>query len=186
MVPENDEAGAAAGTATAGQECLERIPPNSTTRPNPASTIEVLAELFPVFVADWRQPHLPLKLGIHQNLIDRGVLPPDQCRTVFRVYAGRRQYQKAVAAGGLRYDLDGNPAGEVTAEHQEFAKEKLVKIKARMKARGKAKASAPPKLDPVQVPRRLGLADLKAAAKARKIAESEGRAVDPARTAGDA
>jgi ProP effector len=170
MVSENDEAGAPAETGTAGQECSEGIPPNSTKKPDPASTIEVLAELFPAaFVADQQLSHRPLKVGIHQDLIHRSVLQEGECRAVFRFYTSRRSYQKALAAGGPRFDLDGNVAGEVTAEQQEFARTKLEQIKARMKARDKAKPKAPPTAKPEQLASpRLGLADLRAAATARK------------------
>jgi sRNA-binding protein len=183
VVPKNDEAGAPARTGTAGRECLEGSPPLSTRRPDPASTIQVLAELFAVFIADWRKPHRPLKVGIHQDLVGRGLLVPDECRAVFRVYVGRRQYQKALAAGGPRYDLDGNAAGEVTAEQVDAAKTKLTLIKEKMKRREQSRPKAPPraKQEPA-APYRLGLAALKAAAVARKADVVE--AVNPAQAGG--
>ena len=47
------------------------------------AAISALAELFPAaFVADVWKPHRPLKLGIHRDLIDRGVLLPRECRAL--------------------------------------------------------------------------------------------------------
>src|SRR5258706_15841291 len=82
----------------------------STASPFDGQTlIAVLAELFPeLFVADGWKPHRPLKTGIHRDLVDRGVLLPDECRAVFRRYCSRLMYQRAVAAGGPRFDLDGH------------------------------------------------------------------------------
>jgi ProP effector len=153
MRAKNDEAGAPAQTGTAGQ-----------------------TELFPVFVADHRAEHCPLKIGIHLDLTDRGVLRIDECRAVFRVYVGRRKYQKALANGGARLDLDGNPAGEVTPEQVAAAEVKLAAIKRKMKARREAErakeaietVAALRERRVASAPRRLGLADLKAAAQARR------------------
>ncbi len=184
MVPKNGEAGAAA-TADTGQECLEGIPANTPSRPNPASAIDALAELFPVFVADWRKPHRPLKLGVHQDLLNRGVLTPKECHVVLPVYTGRRQYQKALAAGGPRFDLDGNPAGEVTAEQVHIAKAKLAAIKQKMKRRDQSKPKAPSSQPDQPAARRLGIGDLKAAAAARRQGtQSAGGAVNTARVVG--
>ncbi len=184
MVSDDEEAGAPECVGTAGQECLEGVPANSTSRPDPATTISALAELFTVFVADWRQPHRPLKVGIDQDLVDRGVLQPHECRAVFRVYVGRRQYQKALAAGGPRYDLDGNVAGEVTAEHVDVAKARLALIKAKMKRREQSRPKAPPPKQEPSAPRRLTLAAIKAAAVARRAGMDVVEAVDPAQVGG--
>jgi ProP effector len=101
--------------------------------------IAVVAELFPaVFVADRWKPHKPIKIGIHQDLIDSGVLQPDECRILLRRYCSRLMYQRAVAAGGLRYGLDGEPAGEVTAEQIAGGKSVVAAIEAKRAARAKA------------------------------------------------
>jgi sRNA-binding protein len=128
----------------------------------------VLAELFPAaFVADRRQPHRPLAIGIHHALIDRGVLTPHECRGVFRCYILRPAYQRALAAGGPRYGLSGEASGEVTPDQQDAARAMLAIMKARLKTRGK-----PPSPSPPPVPRRLGLADLKRAAVERRVGAS--------------
>jgi len=133
-------------------------------------TLAALAELYPAcFVADKSRPHRPLKRGIHRDLTDRGILRPEECPLVFRLYTMRRQYQKALAAGGPRVDLDGNMDGEVTAEEIENARRVMVRINAQMKERQRAaREQGAPKAPPSEAPRRLGLSDLQRAAIERR------------------
>jgi sRNA-binding protein len=101
-------------------------------------TISALAELFPfAFTAEQWKPHRPLKRGIHNDLIERGVLLARECR-VLRWYVSRRMYQLALAAGGARYNLDGQPAGEATLEEADRAKAAVAAIEARQKRRAAA------------------------------------------------
>jgi len=151
-------------------------------------TIPVLAELYPqCFTAEKWQPHRPLKIGVHLDLIARGVLLPDECRALFLRYCFRLLYQRALAAGGPRFDLDGNVAGGVTPGEMEGAKSVIAHIEARAleeaaKARAarqaarhnaaeQKRARQKPKLPPASTPtepRRLGLSDLKRAAIERR------------------
>ena len=145
-------------------------------------TIPVLAELYPqCFTAEKWQPHRPLKIGVHLDLIARGVLLPDECRALFLRYCFRLMYQRALAAGGARFDLDGNAVGEVAADEIEHARAVVAQMEAKVLAQAEAariekaerkrvakqaKPKAPPPDSPA--PRRLGLADLKRAAVERK------------------
>jgi ProP effector len=152
-------------------------------------TIAALAELFPLaFTAERWRPHRPLKIGIHLDLIDRGVLRPSECVHVFCRYTGRKLYQLALAAGGPRYDLDGNPVGEVTPEQIAYARAAVARmdvkaakeaaaVRAAFHAARTEKAQpcqASPWISPLSSGPRLGLAELKIAARARK-AVSDGR-----------
>jgi sRNA-binding protein len=155
----------------------------------------LLAQLFPaVFTGARWQPHKPLTRGVHGDLIARGILLPDECRGLFRRYCGRRAYQVALAAGGPRFDLDGQPSGEITTAEQEAAKSAIAAMDAAMiekaaagkaarkaeRARKRAAPAAPnppapkPALQLVPAPadagpkRPIGLADLKRAAQARR------------------
>jgi sRNA-binding protein len=84
--------------------------------------ISLVAERFPAaFVADKGAPHRPLKVGVHADLLATGLLTPREVRNALVVYTGRLQYQRAVAAGGARFDLGGNVAGEVTQDQIEHA-----------------------------------------------------------------
>ena len=51
-------------------------------------------------------------------------------------------YCHALLKGGPRYDLDGNPRGEVTAEEQEKAKQDLAAFYERRKERQKRPTAA--------------------------------------------
>jgi sRNA-binding protein len=171
------------------------LPPRQELTVSPAGRdgqelIAVLAELFPaVVVADRWQPHRPLKVGIHQDLIGLGVLQPEECR-VLRRYVSRRMYQVALAAGGPRYGLDGEPAGEVTPDQMAAGKSVVTAIEAkraakavaiadeRTAARKAAKAPVPPKAPKAARPADrtppakpgLSLDGLRAAARARREA----------------
>src|SRR5258708_6429429 len=110
--------------------------PNSLQRRRRAieETIATLAELFPqTFIAEKWQQHKPLKIGIDIDLVERGVLTAGECaRVLGRYCCGRRAYQMALAAGGPRFDLDGQPSGEVTTAEQEAAKSAIAAMDAQM------------------------------------------------------
>jgi sRNA-binding protein len=167
---------------------------------NPNSILETLAELFPnTFAAERWQPHKPLKHGIHFDLIARGVLTLEETR-VLRFYVRRRMYQSALAAGGPRYDLEGNESGQVEPEQAAAAARWLSAIDTASAAKADqirqavrslrrnaqprvwkvdsdtpAVRPAPASIPAQNVPQRLGLAGLKAAAQARKVAAVEVR-----------
>ncbi|POE18032.1 hypothetical protein BV918_00685 [Pectobacterium odoriferum] len=68
----------------------------------------------------------PLAIGIDKALaadIERRQLSgAGSLRFSLGLYVHRSAYVKALAAGGQRYDLNGKPQGEVTAEQQERAR----------------------------------------------------------------
>ncbi|EAU9423833.1 proQ/FINO family protein [Salmonella enterica] len=78
----------------------------------------------------------PLKVGVLDDLmqdinarnltIGAGVL-----KAAIASYTRRIRYQKALAAGGARYDLNGEPCGEVTPEQLQEAADALKKAKGR-------------------------------------------------------
>src|SRR6266853_6172954 len=94
-------AGPAACTTSAKPGCVGNPGNNndtalaSTLTPAKLQDLTVaLAGLFPaVFVAEQWKPHRPLKRGVHNDLIERGVLLPGECRAVFRRYCSRLMYQ---------------------------------------------------------------------------------------------
>jgi ProP effector len=143
----------------------------------------VLAELFPqTFVAEAWRPHRPLKIGIHADLA--GVLTGDELRLAVRHYVNRLMYQRALVAGAARVDLEGNPAETVSPEQAAGAEHlvdgRIKRAEARMLAarqvwksnhqRRPNKSTEPIPPTPAPTQRPLGLADLKAAALARKAA----------------
>jgi sRNA-binding protein len=145
-------------------------------------TIAALADLFPAFTANRWEPHRLLARGIHHELIERGILRPEECHLVLGLFVARPMYPRALAAGGPRVSLAGNPTDEVTAEEMAYAAASVARHEARAIAqaeaartarqaayaeRKRAKQALVP-ASPDSAPRRLGLADLKAAAAARR------------------
>jgi sRNA-binding protein len=147
-------------------------------------TIAALADLFQVaIVANRWEPHRPLARGIHRELIERGILRPEECRLVLGLYVARPMYQRALAAGGPRINLAGNPTDEVTADEMAYAAATVARheVKAIAQAeaaraarqatyaeRVRAKQALVPSPSDSTAPQRDGLAALRRAALAKK------------------
>jgi sRNA-binding protein len=163
------------------------------------ANIAALAASFPAaFSAEPWQAHRPLKVGIGNDLVARGVLGAPEVNAALKRYVDRLMYQKCLAAGGARVDLEGNVAGEVSREQRCRAERLVGRIKARMLADAAAnteagkeavrQAAASPSMlnDKVvvmsplgdKVPPtsggRLGLAELKRAAQERRARQQAG------------
>jgi ProP effector len=99
----------------------------------------------------------PLAVGIHQFLEkqfpDRS---PEQIRRAIAQWRYPRlgAYLRAVARGGARYDLDGNPCGEITEGEKENARQRLYEWRAKRKAQAAAAAavSSPDSSSPEPTP----------------------------------
>jgi hypothetical protein len=103
--------------------------------------LAVFQSRWPVaFPRDFRQLK-PLALGIHQDLITAlPDTPPaliKQTIALFQRWSGAG-YWLAIGKGGPRYDLAGNPRGEVTPEEQARAKQELTAIHERKAAKRQA------------------------------------------------
>ena len=91
-----------------------------------------------------------------------------------RHYVSNSVYLQRQIAGAPRLDLDGAVAGTVSEEHAAQARERLAGIAARRKRKATKVETSPVERQPPKIeveppkPRRLGLADLKAAALKRK------------------
>ena len=87
----------------------------------------------------------PLKIGIHLELLERH---PDLdfvgLKRALTLHTGRFSYQKLLKAGAVRFDLDGQPADEVTEEQAEIARQRLAELKAARKAKNHAKGTKSP------------------------------------------
>ena len=116
-----------------------------------------LTEAFPqTFVLEKYRPHRPLKVGIAADIparcpaVERRVLS-----VALRVYARRVMYLRGLVEGAARLDLDGNPAGEVTARDAEYAAARLAGILASREIKRTAAVHADKsaaRADPVAVP----------------------------------
>jgi ProP effector len=115
--------------------------------------LEVLRARWPqAFPRDWRQVR-PLAIGIHRDLA--AALPGHSHRQIgaafnlFRFLTGPA-YFRALIKGGPRYDLDGNPRGEVTAEEQEQAQRDLAAYQERHKLWMQAKRRGHESVQPAE------------------------------------
>jgi ProP effector len=105
----------------------------TTTKQDIDATLARLAEAFPqTFVLEKYRPHWPLKVGIAADLVERAPeLDRRKLNVALSVYTRRVMYLRGLVAGAARVDLDGNPAGEVSAGDAEHAAEILALRQAR-------------------------------------------------------
>lgn len=85
------------------------------------AVLESLSGTFTVF-----RDCQPLAVGIHKSIKEK--LPDidaGQLRAAMKLHTASTKYLKVLAQGGNRYDLDGNVAGEVTAEQRTQATDAL-------------------------------------------------------------
>ncbi|GGA77690.1 RNA chaperone ProQ [Neiella marina] len=107
--------------------------------------IAFLAETYPqCFVTDGDAK--PLKIGIFQDLVealaDNDRISNTRLRQAIRHYTSSMRYLASVKAEALRVNLDGSTGDAVTEEHETYAQERLVEIKARIAERKKKAAEA--------------------------------------------
>jgi len=110
--------------------------------------------------------------GLCEMLVKGGAITAAELHRALGLYCSNEAYLGNTRKGAWRLDLDGNPAGTVTADEEAHAKATLAGIRAKKEARtAAAKAAAQPAI--LQPAKRLSLADLKAAALARKDSPKE-------------
>ena len=109
----------------------------TTTKQDIDAALARLAEAFPqTFVLEKYRPHWPLKVGIAAAIPARcPALEWRVLKMALTAYTGRVMYLRGLVEGAARVDLDGNPAGEVTARDAEYAAAKLAGILALREAR---------------------------------------------------
>jgi sRNA-binding protein len=137
-------------------------------------TIEALADMFPACFSVFQGRRRPLKIGIHNDLIAAlaGAISEKEARLALAVYTGNPAYLRACCnVGAARVDLVGNKVGSVDLAAATHAKQRLDqqrdKRKRREEAMAQAKAAAEAK---ARNAGRIGLADLRRAAQARRTA----------------
>jgi sRNA-binding protein len=98
---------------------------------SPAACGARLAELFPaLFVAPGAPgPAKPIKLRIHADIQARmpGVFTKRALGIFFSRYTTSNAYLRALSTAAHRFDLDGQPAGEIAAEHRQAATDELAR-----------------------------------------------------------
>lgn len=82
----------------------------------------------------------PLAIGtaelIAADICARGITGAGKIRAAVAMYTRRAIYLKALIAGGARYNLAGEPVGEVTPEQQQMARESLSAMNSKITTRG--------------------------------------------------
>ncbi len=82
----------------------------------------------------------PLAIGtaelIAADMCARGITGAGKIRAAIAMYTRRAIYLKALIAGGARYNLAGEPVGEVTPEQQRMARENLSAMNGKITAGG--------------------------------------------------
>jgi ProP effector len=111
----------------------------------------LLAERWPQCFAIKGPRRRPLKIGITEDVFAAlgETISLPKLRHVLAAYCSNKKYRAHLVTGAVRIDLDGAPAGTVTAQQAQHA--------------GRSTKNPP-------APKRLSLADLKAAAAARRKA----------------
>jgi sRNA-binding protein len=158
--PEADVPGSpvdAAAAPTAAEPPTD-TPAGSAAAPSGVSPAECgarLAALFPaLFIAPGAPgPFKPIKLRIHADIQARA--PGEFSKRVLGIFFSRytttNAYLKALAApGAQRFDLDGQPAGEIAEEHRHAAVEELARrhaIAAERRAAQQPRRAAPAQRD---------------------------------------
>lgn len=117
--------------------CIMTATPSQ--KPFRDDVLDRLVAMFPVF-----RDALPLAIGIHKTILERmPELTKAQVGRAMKLHTGSTRYLKGLSNAEQRVDLDGNPAGEVTAEQREAAtklvKERFKKAAERRKEQEKAK-----------------------------------------------
>jgi ProP effector len=111
----------------------------------PAACAARLVELFPALFGSEGPPR-PVKLRIHVDIQQR--VPGVFARKTLSVFLHRHTtgnaYLRALLDAPHRFDLDGQPAGEVAQEHRDAAREELERRHQIHRARRVAERSASP------------------------------------------
>lgn len=109
---------------------------------SPAACAAKLAELFPALFGAGRA--LPIKLRIQADIQQRapGLFTKKSLSIFLHRHTTSTAYLKALAQAPARLDLDGQPAGEVAAEHREAAAAELARRLAIVQERRAAERQA--------------------------------------------
>ncbi|WP_234480055.1 ProQ/FINO family protein [Erwinia sp. S38] len=123
-----------AAEASGGPETAPRGHQLTPTAKRNRRRIDNLIKHFPDVLS--RKEPVPLKVGILDDMVDslqaRGAtMGTGQVKAALTGYTSARRYLRAIAAGGPRYGIDGQPCGEVAPEHQQIAADAIEQQNAR-------------------------------------------------------
>jgi len=149
---------------------------------SPKMMIAAFKELWPQTFVDQQPP--PLKIGISKDILDSG-LPKDRPFTAREIQKGLQhycnlpKYKKGLQKDGrIRIDLDGQPAGQVSPEEAEKAREKLKSMEQAKLDKARAKAEAEAALLAAKEAKKQRRAAEKAAKKKQRHQQNQQRQVN--------
>jgi ProP effector len=148
------------------------------------AVLDRLANEFPQTFSIYGAYRKPLKIGIFDDIVATGVIPPHELRWPLCAYCNSISYLKNLKVGATRVDLAGDEAGVITEAESEHARAKLDALlvrrrpkpapqpqaaqKAQPQAKKEARKQKPAATEPVRQPRGDGFAALKSAAARRR------------------
>jgi sRNA-binding protein len=99
------------------------------------ATIDLLAATWPACFATKPDERRPLAVGIGQEITaaTEGAITSEELNATLRLYVGHKRYQRALKEGAQRVDLEGYPAGAVTAEQAAKARQRIEEMEARLR-----------------------------------------------------
>lgn len=139
--PAQDVPSAAAVDATpVAEQAAEPAPGTAPGTKSDTARVDVqavaaqLKELFPALFTGGAKP---LKLRVQSDIQERapGKFTKAQLSAFLRRYTGGTGYLIALSKAKNRFDLDGQPAGELSDEHREAAKQELTRRRGIVDAR---------------------------------------------------
>jgi ProP effector len=111
--------------------------PTPSPAPAPITPADCALQLRQLFPALFAGPAKPLKLRIQIDIQERapGRFTKPVLSAFFRRLTGSTSYLLAVSKATHRFDLDGQPAGELSAEHRQVALDELARRRGNQDAR---------------------------------------------------
>lgn len=116
-------------------------PPAPAAEMTPAECALQLKQRFPALFSG---PAKPLKLRIQADIQERapGVFSKRALSGFLRRHTGSTSYLIAITRAPHRFDLDGQPAGEISEEHRQVAAEELTRRRTLRQEREQQEESA--------------------------------------------
>ena len=110
------------------------LPPAAPAPMTPADCAQQLKALFPALFAGAVKP-LKLRIQIDIQARAPGRFTKQALSAFFRRHTGSTSYLLAVSKSPQRFDLDGQPSGEISDEHRQAALDELARRRANHQAR---------------------------------------------------
>lgn len=109
-----------------------------------AEAKEAAAKLRKQYRSAFPREALPLKIGIHDDIVADGRFTAREAKLALAYYVGTPRYLKACARpGAMRHDLNGNPVEPVTPSQAAYAADPHGRSRAAQPNRGSSKVCNP-------------------------------------------